>query len=858
MAEPQTPVRFRIYVSYDPARDAGPALRLIDALHHHFEPDRIVSLSDSETSTPDELKRDLERLLDSCAVSLVVIGQDWMARSARVREPHDFDRTVFEVKTLLAADEIIVIPVLVGDGIMPSASDLPGGVAPLAERTPFGLSDDEWDVQTAELRAMVAAALDAVAAREAASARARELEERLERARAAREQERQAAEERRQAEEARAAAAEEQRERERRASELLERARAALAAGDYEAAQVALAQQSSLDLAGLEAKKLRRELNERLSASLAERAALEERRVRRREGVPEVSPETSPLVFDENVQFTVFRPSTIQPERWYPLLAFAHLSERRADADPDEPDPIAEVQAKAGRALGDAIAEFRGVTQDSTHAVMRDGELRCVPRMKGVEFNPPERRFLWTESVHQEDFRIRAQASMDGHVARGTLTVYSGNLLLADVPLSIKVDRRVSASPQVQSEARPYRRIFASYSHLDTPIVEEFELHARATGDTYLRDVISLRAGEVWRDRLAEMIGQADVFQLFWSWNALGSPLVRAEWQHALALNRQHFVRPVYWEEPLPERPGLPPGELRQLHFQRVYPRRTLPEISARPKMVGGAQGPVVVVPNTLPQADAPAPPAAPQPSRTLRLIRGGSIAAAAVLAVGLYVSMFGTLSLPPTDTGQSDMPSTAPPATPTLPPAVESPAPNEAEPPAPRTEDGSTSPAPRPRPRPRPERPPAATGSGVGGGGRPASPRPRPPATEPPREPVVVLPSAPPAAQQGSAELRQDIAAVMHEYEVALTTRDIERLRRVLLLSDREAREIENLFRNAPANDVRVQVIDVTLVSEGRVTARTIESSRSAGGATFTAEREQVFQLAKRGDAWVIVAIDR
>jgi hypothetical protein len=97
-----------------------------------------------------------------------------------------------------------------------------------------------------------------------------------------------------------------------------------------------------------------------------------------------------------------------------------------------------------------------------------------------------------------------------------------------------------------------------------------------------------------------------------------------------------------------------------------------------------------------------------------------------------------------------------------------------------------------------------------------------------------------------------------MHEYEVALTTRDIERLRRVLLLSDREAREIENLFRNAPANDVRVQVIDVTLVSEGRVTARTIESSRSAGGATFTAEREQVFQLAKRGDAWVIVAIDR
>ena len=84
---------------------------------------------------------------------------------------------------------------------------------------------------------------------------------------------------------------------------------------------------------------------------------------------------------------------------------------------------------------------------------------------------------------------------------------------------------------------------------------------------------MTLRAGEVWDQRLLEIIKQADVFQLFWSWNALSSPLVREEWRQALALNRPHFVRPVYWEEPLPEQAGLPPVELRRLHFQRVYPR---------------------------------------------------------------------------------------------------------------------------------------------------------------------------------------------------------------------------------------------------------------------------------------------
>ena len=122
---------------------------------------------------------------------------------------------------------------------------------------------------------------------------------------------------------------------------------------------------------------------------------------------------------------------------------------------------------------------------------------------------------------------------MDGHVARGAVSVFYGNLLLAEVQLSIKVDRKPAELHHEETHARPYRRIFASYSHRDTAIVEEFERHAAATGDRYLRDVVSLRAGEVWDQRLLKMINEADVFQLFWSWNALTSPLVREEWRQA-------------------------------------------------------------------------------------------------------------------------------------------------------------------------------------------------------------------------------------------------------------------------------------------------------------------------------------
>ena len=50
------------------------------------------------------------------------------------------------------------------------------------------------------------------------------------------------------------------------------------------------------------------------------------------------------------------------------------------------------------------------------------------------------------------------------------------------------------------------------------------------------------------------------------------SSFVRQEWEYALSLNRANFIRPVYWEEPLPEmrEQGLPPAALKRLQFHRL------------------------------------------------------------------------------------------------------------------------------------------------------------------------------------------------------------------------------------------------------------------------------------------------
>jgi hypothetical protein len=123
-----------------------------------------------------------------------------------------------------------------------------------------------------------------------------------------------------------------------------------------------------------------------------------------------------------------------------------------------------------------------------------------------------------------------------------------------------------------EKPARPYRKVFPSYSHKDIEIVAQIEEYAQISGDKYLRDVNELRSGQNWKQWMRETIEEADIFQLFWSTNSMRSQNVTLEWQHALRLGRQNFIRPTYWENPLPQSPAdnLPPAELLDLHFQQV------------------------------------------------------------------------------------------------------------------------------------------------------------------------------------------------------------------------------------------------------------------------------------------------
>jgi hypothetical protein len=346
------------------------------------------------------------------------------------------------------------------------------------------------------------------------------------------------------------------------------------------------------------------------------------------------------LAVDDDVRFTVYRPKSLTPDAWSALLVFAHKTGLIEEPGRPPVDPNKEVAERARARFGDTAAPAAGA--DARYEVARGAQLRIVPELPGILCNPREATVDWWEPIHQVEFRISAPHDVAGSVVRGPVRIWCGPLILGEVFLAIPVTtgEHVTEESSVAESAPRYHKIFPSYAHQDSAVLASFAEAARAIGDSYLRDVLALRSGERWEPRLLELIEEADIFQLFWSSNSMRSRYCRNEWEHALSLERPSFVRPVYWERPLPQDTALelPPAGLRALHFVRVQTYMALP---SAPQWA--TEAPAAYTPDAR-QELAYAPPQwssssgagrAPQPPGRRR---GGRARTVAVLVLALVV----------------------------------------------------------------------------------------------------------------------------------------------------------------------------------------------------------------------------
>ncbi|MCU0498184.1 MAG: TIR domain-containing protein [Anaerolineae bacterium] len=256
-----------------------------------------------------------------------------------------------------------------------------------------------------------------------------------------------------------------------------------------------------------------------------------------------------------DVQFSTYYPSEIRPETWMPLTAYIFKSSA-AEA----------VIADAQRVFGGTMAIIRRMVESAQRVLPIGTVITATPDLAGVQFNPPQITIGFFEDWHRLEFKFRAlpETPIDQAV-NGTLNFTVEGVIVADIPLSVFVSATAESLTMTTMTQKLYKAIFCSYSRRDTAIVERVEKAYRALGFDFLRDVQSIKSGQDWDDQLYALIEQADIFQLFWSHTARESEWVEREWRYALGLDRNtlNFIRPVYWQQPIPP---VPP-ELGHIHF---------------------------------------------------------------------------------------------------------------------------------------------------------------------------------------------------------------------------------------------------------------------------------------------------
>jgi hypothetical protein len=136
----------RIFISYRRADSRLVANRIYDRLAQSLGKKNIFKDVDNIPPGKD-FRGVLREATANCDVMLVIIGPDWISikddkGQRRLDNPDDFVR--LEVEAGLQRNETLVIPVLVENAQMPTATNLPESLKELAYNNAFTINDDPY------------------------------------------------------------------------------------------------------------------------------------------------------------------------------------------------------------------------------------------------------------------------------------------------------------------------------------------------------------------------------------------------------------------------------------------------------------------------------------------------------------------------------------------------------------------------------------------------------------------------------------------------------------------------------------------------------------------------------------------
>jgi serine/threonine protein kinase len=259
----------------------------------------------------------------------------------------------------------------------------------------------------------------------------------------------------------------------------------------------------------------------------------------------------------ELLDFSVFGPGLVVPDSSFIVDVWAYGSGQRD-----------EMLARARR--DDRIDE-RGSRGGIRIPIMTD--LTLYLELDKFEVDEPAEPFYWNGFVTNVSFIVKAPKNLLPGFYPGRIKILNKGLLLSRLLFEIAVadasEAKTAIEPrEIRAMQQKVKTAFASYSSKDQQqVLMRVQGMSHAGLEVFL-DVLTLRSGEKWEERIYRAIRENDMFFLFWSNSARESEYVEKEWRFALQERGLEFIHPVPLVDP---RLVPPPTELAQLHFGDIF-----------------------------------------------------------------------------------------------------------------------------------------------------------------------------------------------------------------------------------------------------------------------------------------------
>jgi V8-like Glu-specific endopeptidase len=262
--------------------------------------------------------------------------------------------------------------------------------------------------------------------------------------------------------------------------------------------------------------------------------------------------------YKDNIDFAVYAPKHFADlNHFFTIDVWAFLEHQRE-----------RVQQLAEQLQQEVIGVQKGITT----AIGTLFSLTIVaPELEVIE---DSKLLMWKGKETCESFNCRFKEVTNEILhngIEGKVIIRSNGLLLATIKFHLDISmKNEEGRHEITGFAFIPKSAFASYASEDRlEVLSRLEgLKKGLKNLEIFTDVLTLRSGDNWLNKIDACLNTCDIFYLFWSTAAANSKWVNWEWRTALEKRGINFIDPFPLESPdiIP-----PPKELSSLHFNSLY-----------------------------------------------------------------------------------------------------------------------------------------------------------------------------------------------------------------------------------------------------------------------------------------------